>query len=111
MNIGALFHRVRLENPGPPVADGDGGYTEVWTALTPSPVWASIVPATARELERLVAGTVQASATHVVRVRFHPQITTETRLTYGTRVFSVTGIQNTDESDIELVLTCQEVVQ
>jgi SPP1 family predicted phage head-tail adaptor len=110
MDIGALRHRVIIENPGTAVADLDGGYTEVQTAAVPSPIWASIVPATARDLERVVASAVQSTATHVVTVRYHPAITTKTRLRFGSRVFAVTGVQNQDERNLELKLTCEEIV-
>lgn len=111
IGIGNLRHQVTLENPGPRVPDAEGGYTEAWTPLTPSPVWASIQPATARDLERRVASTMQSTATHIVTMRFHPQVTTKTRLTFGNRVFFVSGVQNTDERNVELVLACQEIVQ
>lgn len=110
MDIGALRHRVIIENPGGAVPDGDGGYTEVETAAQPSPIWASIVPATARDLERVIAGTVQSAATHIVTVRYHSGITTKTRLRFGSRIFSVTGVQNQDERNVELKLTCEEIV-
>lgn len=109
MDIGAIRHRVTLKNSSP-VPDGDGGFTEVLTTLTPATVWASIAPATARDLERVVAGTVESAATHLVRVRYHPGITTKTRLLYGSRMLNVTSVQNTDERKIELVLVCEEVV-
>jgi|SRR6185436_19711162 len=111
MKIGTLRHRVVLENPGTPVADGDGGFTLTWTALFPSPVAAAIVPATARDLERIVAGTVFGTATHLVTIRYHSGVTLQTRVTFGTRVFSVTGIQNWEERNISLTLVCVEVVQ
>lgn len=110
MDIGALRHRITLENPGTPVPDGDGGYTEAWTALSPATVNASIVPATAKDLERVVAGTVMATATHIVTMRYHNGVTTKTRVTFGTRVFSVTGVQNEDERNVKLTLVCEEIV-
>lgn len=111
MNAGALRHSVILENPGPSVPDGDGGFTQAWTPNLPSPVWASITPATARDLEGLIASSVQSMATHIVRMRYHANVTTQTRVTFGTRVFEVTGVQNPEERSIELVLICQERVQ
>jgi head-tail adaptor len=111
MDVGALRHLVTLENPGVDVPDGDGGYTQVDADLIPDQVWASIVPATARDMERVVANVaVQTTATHLVRVRYHPGITTQTKVLYGTRVLYVTGIQNVDERNIELVLVCTERV-
>lgn len=110
MNIGALRHLVTLENPGPAVPDADGGFTQTWTALTPPKVWAEIRPATARELERTVTGTVMATASHIVRMRYHPQVTTQTHLLFNGRTLNVTGVANQEERNIELVLTCVEVV-
>lgn len=111
MDIGALRHRVELQNPGAAVPDGDGGFTQTWSALSPSPVWVSITPASARELERLAAGTVLSTASHIVRGRFHPGVSTKTRIVFGTRLFSVTGVANTEEKNEEMILTAVEVVQ
>lgn len=107
---GAFTHRVSLDVSGTPVPDGDGGFTVPWTALTPSPVWAAIAPATVKNLER-VAATVVGIATHLVTIRYHSGVTLSTRVTYGVRVFTVLGIQNQDERNIEQTLLCAEVVQ
>jgi SPP1 family predicted phage head-tail adaptor len=111
VRAGALRHRITLQNPkSPPTPDGDGGYTEdPWTTLAAN-VPASIVPATARDLERVVAGTVQSSATHLVTIRYLAGVTTKTRVVFGTRLLSVTGVQNPEERNISLVLVCQESV-
>lgn len=110
MNVGALRHLVTLENPGAAVPDLDGGYTQTWMPLSPSQVWASINPATARDLERLVASTVQSTASHVIEMWYHAGVNTKTRITYGTRVFQVTGVQNPEERNIELRIAAEEVV-
>lgn len=110
MDIGALRHVVLLENPTGQVPDGEGGYTEGWAALSPARVPAAIKPATARDLERQVANSVQSTASHILTMRYVPGVTTATRITFGTRQFSVTGIQNTDERNIELVIAAVEKV-
>lgn len=122
MDIGSLRHKVLLQNPGAPVPDGDGGYTPAgWANLEPALWNCSINPATVRDLERVAAGTVISSATHIFKGRFHPQVTTKTRITKGprnvdgtlptgSREFSVTGVQNLEERNIELWLTAVEVV-
>jgi SPP1 family predicted phage head-tail adaptor len=107
MDVGSLRHRVTLQTPTS-AADGDGGYTDTWATLVT--VWASVVPATARDLERAVAGTVQSSATHLVTIRYLAGVTTKTRVLFGTRTLQVTGVQNPEERNISLVLVCQEVV-
>jgi SPP1 family predicted phage head-tail adaptor len=108
VRAGELRHLITLQTPSTAAPDGDGGFTNTWTDL--ATVWASIVPATARDLERVVAGTVQSSATHLVTIRYLAGVTTKTRVVFGSRLFSVTGVQNTDERNISLVLVCQESV-
>jgi hypothetical protein len=114
VNIGALRHRVSLTTPGPPVSDGDAGF--IRTPLTfASRVPASVVPATARNLERVVGNTVASMASHLVTIRFLPGVNTQTGLIFhdGTmdRPMSITGMHDTDERHIELILECREVVQ
>jgi head-tail adaptor len=108
--IGSKRHLVTLANPGTPVPDGDGGYTEVPAALSPASMYAEIKPATVRDLERVSAGTVLSTASHVVTMDYHSGVTTQTRVMFGTRTFSVTGIMNPEERNVETVLLCVEVV-
>jgi head-tail adaptor len=69
----------------------------------------SIQAATARNAERLVAGTIQTSATHLLRGDFHPGITTETRITYRGVQYEVQSVQNDDERDLSLTLICMAI--
>lgn len=91
--------------------DGDGGFTQSWTDLVPPALYVSIAPATARDLERVTAGTVLSTASHIVTAPYHPQITTKTRILFNGRVFSVTGVSNPEERSVELILACVEIVQ
>lgn len=103
-------HRVSLQNPGPSIPDGDGGSAQTWTDLVP-PAWqAQIAPATARDLERVTAGTVLTTATHVVTGPYRPDVTTATRVLFNGRQFSVVGVSNPEERNVELVLVCVEIV-
>ena len=110
LNIGRLNKRVSLANPGAPVANGDGGFTQAWTDASPATVWAAIQPATARDLERMAAGTVLSTASHILTMRYHAGVTTQTRVTFGTRLFSVTGVMNPEERNAETIALCVEVV-
>jgi len=103
------MHPVTLETPGDAVPDGDGGYTQ--SAARLASVYASITPATPHDLERTIAGTVASSATHLVWMHYLPGVTTQTRVLFGSRTFSVTGVQNQGERNVELVLMCEEVVE
>lgn len=108
--IGTYRHRVTVQNPGPPIPDGDGGYTEGWLDADPPELDVSITPATARDLENLTAGTVSATATHVIRGRYHSGITTATRLLFKGRALGVLYVGNPLELDRELVIVAAEVL-
>ena len=105
-------HRVRFDSPGPPTPDGDGGWTQPWIPLTPAEWRVAIRSATARDLENAVAGTVSATATHIVTGDYHPGVTVKTRLTklVDNRIFLVTGVQNVNEENETMVLVCDELV-
>lgn len=106
--IGELRHRITLSSAGTTTADGDGGYTQSTTSL--GSAWASIVPATAQALERLSAGTVRSTATHVIAMRYRSDVTTQTVITFGSRTFYVLGVSDPDERQIETVVIAAEVV-
>jgi len=101
---------VQLQNPGPAMPDGDGGFTHAYVDLDPAHLFLKLSPATAKDLERLAAGTVLSTATHIVKGPFHPQVTTETRLIYRGRVFHVTGGGSPDERRVEMELVAVELL-
>lgn len=107
---GERRHLVTVQAPGPPQPDGDGGFIETWNDLVPPQVYARIVPATARDLERTAAGTVIATASHLVTIPYHPQVTVASRIVFGTRILEITGIANRDERNIEQILICAEQI-
>jgi head-tail adaptor len=114
MAIGQYRHRVTLEAPSTSVPDGDGGYTTTYAPLDP-PEWdCAIESVSARDLEaigeRPGAGTVTTQASHAVTGRYHPGITTATRIGFNGRVFEVTSVRNIDERDITLRLLALELV-
>jgi head-tail adaptor len=113
MDIGSLNRRVTLERPSVPVPDGDGGFTQTWAALSPSPVWASIEQATPKTLERILGGAVLSQASKLVRLRFHPQVTQQTRLTWvdglGTHIAQATDVVNVKANGTEMVIVCSEL--
>lgn len=108
--IGTYRQLVTLEKEGKPVPDGDGGFTQPPIPLIPPTWYCAIQPATARDLERAAGGTVLAQATHIVRGRFRPDVTTEARVIFEGRTLNVVHVTNRDERKIELELLCAEVV-
>lgn len=108
ISTGLRDKHVTLENPGDPVPDGEGGYTEGWQFLWPPMAWAHIAPASATDLERAASGTVLSTATHLVTMLYHPGVTIETRISYGARKFQVTSVRNPDEANRELIIVAEE---
>jgi head-tail adaptor len=114
MNLGRMNKYVILENPTQ-VADGDGGYVETWVALNPREAHVDIHAAPGRTGERRIANTTVAQGTHEVIMRFHPQVTTRTRISWTDRAgtvrrINVVDVNDLDEMGVELRLTCVEVI-
>jgi head-tail adaptor len=110
MARGAYRHVVTFQNPAPAVADGDGSYTQSWIDLEPAAWPVSIEQATARDLERVAAGTVLSAASYLVRGDLHPGVTTQSRLLFKGRPMSITGVHNVQERDITMELIAVEQV-
>jgi SPP1 family predicted phage head-tail adaptor len=107
--VGHRPHRVTLQNPGPPIDNGDNGFTRTWTDLAPAAISVEIKPATQQDLERAAAGTAITTATHLVTGPFHPGVTTDTRLLFNGREFHVQSVQDPGERHVEMILLCTEV--
>jgi SPP1 family predicted phage head-tail adaptor len=108
---GQRRHTVTLQNPGPAVADADGGFTQTFSDLSPRSWQVEIKPATARDLERVTAGTAMASATHIVTGPYRADVTTKTRILFNGRLFFVVGVSNPKERGIETIALCNEIVE
>lgn len=114
--IGARQCRIQLQAPGPRVPDGDGEYTQTWSDLVPAYLFASLEPATAGSIERLAANTIAATASHLITIPFHAQVTTHCRVLYDdqwagrVRTFNISNVTNPAEDHRQLVLGCEEVV-
>lgn len=110
-NIGKKPHRVSLQNPTAPVRDSDGQPTNGWYDLNPPAVQARIEDATAAAMERVAGGgAVTATATHIVTISFHLEVTNQTRVLYNGRRFNVTSVVDVEMLHTELKLLCVEEV-
>ena len=114
VETGRMTHYVILENPGAPTVDAYGGYTETFAALNPREWWCRIKAGPGRTGERRISNTVVAAATHEVVGRWHPQVSTSTRIRWtdqgGTaRTLSVVDVENIDERGEYMRLSCVEV--
>lgn len=85
--------------------DGGGGYTE--TPTDSDPIWAYIEPLEGDEqLQAMQTGMVRP---HRFTIRYRPGLTSATRVVYGSRVFDVKSVVDTDEAHAELVILADEV--
>lgn len=108
--IGAFRHFVTLDTAGTPQPDGAGGYTEPPIPLTPATWFCSIQAASARDLERVGVGAISATATHILRGRYHAQLTNAARVHFGDRTFAVESVHDRDERRIELEVIARELL-
>ena len=104
-SIGKMRYRVKVENPTN-TRDSGGGLAQSYTTF--SNIYANIKPTNANSTYR--QGIVTEKVTHEVTMRYMDNISTNSRVTYGTRNFNVRGIINVDERDRFLKLLCEEGV-
>jgi head-tail adaptor len=103
-SIGQARHLVTFEDPGDPVPDGEGGYTATPTPLVPPTWYVRVRPATAKDAEKVTAGTVITHVSHIVHGRFHPGVTTRTRMYHKGHTYQITSVVNLDDRDREMEL-------
>ena len=101
LRLGALRQAVTLSQPGAPVPDGDGGFTQPYVPLDPPLWWCAIKAVTPRPSESTIGGTVTAHATHIVNGRYHPGITSQTRLVWTDHAAAVHTAEVIDVDDTE----------
>jgi len=108
MGIGNFRHVGTIQAPES-VPDGDGGTIETWVDRPPAwPI--DIRPATVRDLERQTAGTIVATATHVIHGRYRADVDVKCRVVFEGRVFQVTGLARPFERPINLLLFAKETI-
>ena len=107
--IGQRLHRARFENPGAPVPDGKGGYRDGPPVLV-TELSVDIAPARSGDQERFGPGTVISHGSYLVSAPYATGITTQTRMVFNGRVFSVLGVSNRDERNAELTILCDELL-
>jgi head-tail adaptor len=90
--------------------DGAGGYTETWQDLNPATWKVSIEPAAAADLERVAGGTVLTQQTSIVRGRYHPGVSTGTRMLYNGKTYAITGAVPVTGRPPEMALAAVETV-
>lgn len=112
-------HRVTVQNPDPPVPDGDGGWTQDWHDLDPAQLWVAIRDTLVQSVEQSRSGAVIGLATRTLESAFHPDVTTQTRILHdgticacGTpdAVYSVLSVTSDAARRVQMTLQVAEVV-
>ena len=106
--IGDFRHLVDLVEPGPPQQDAGGGWIDTWVALDPPQWYCSIQAASLRDLQRISGGTVSATATHLLRGHYHPQLSAKARIVFRDRTFDVQSVHDVDQRQLTVEVICAE---
>jgi hypothetical protein len=112
---GARTNAVRIDAPGAPIPDGDGGFTEQWTTVIDS--WpCAISSATAANQERQIAGTIETLATHRLSGDYLPQVNALCRMflltdpEHAPRRFDVLSVVAVGEQRFEMNVLAAEYI-
>ncbi len=105
MNAGKRRHRVTIEKKTE-TAGTYGEPLEVWTSIGRR--WANIVPLSSHQL--VEAQKIESRVSDTISMRYHATISTQHRITFGTRLFSIESARNPDERGRETVLRCWEII-
>jgi SPP1 family predicted phage head-tail adaptor len=95
--------RVTIQNVSQ-ATDNQGGFTETWPDGASVSAW--IQPMKGHE--RFQAMQMQTPMTHKIVMRYRTDVTTASRLKYGSRIFWVREVLNPDEAGHFLEIKAQE---
>lgn len=85
--------------------DGGGGYTE--SPADTGPFWAHVEPL--EGAEQIQAMQTGMQRPHRFTMRYQPGMTGATRIVYGSRIFDVKSVVDSDERHRELIVLADEV--
>lgn len=108
---GGLRHRVQIirHNPNPP--QNETGETIEQDAAGQYR-WAKIeTPTTTTGYEKYRAVEVIEDVSHIVTIRYTPEISTADQLRYRGRTLDIASMIDPDELHIDLILFCKEIVE
>lgn len=105
---GQRRHAVTVQNPTR-TADTEGGFTEAWVDATPSTWMVAMQSATDRALERVMAGSVQSRASHIVSGHYRSDVSTRSRLVLDDVYLYVRDVNDVNMLGVELIAVCEGV--
>jgi len=103
MKSGKLRHRVTIQKKSV-ARDAYGSETVTW--LEEAVVWASVEPIAGREY--FMSQQMQSDVTHRIIIRYYAGVIPSYRIKFGTRIFDIMSVINTEERNREMVLMARE---
>lgn len=105
--IGPMRQRITIQAESA-ASDSQGGYTRSWT--TAATVWADVRPVSASEIRSADALDGRVLLRAIVRYTSETAAITSAnhRISYDSRTFNITGVQNPDGRKRYLELTLEE---
>jgi len=98
-----LRHKIEIQKKTTtPVAGA--GYDESWIAFA-NP-FAAVDALAGRELE--LAKQIHAETTHLITIRYRPNVTTDKRIVFRNRIFRINAALNPEERNYKLLVHCTE---
>lgn len=97
----AIYFQVKSS-----VSDGQGGYTDTWTDVSPVR-WAAVIPMKADKVQEYRSTNVHA--THHVKVNGLTDVPKFSRIRFGSRIFNILFCENIQERSFEKWITCEEI--
>ena len=101
--IGELRTRLVIQTKTR-TTDSMGGGTVTWATF--STVWGSVEQKGANEA--FWAKHLEHRVTHKIVIRYLSGVTSDMRISYGSRFFQIKGIMNWEEKNRYLILNCEE---
>ena len=105
VRAGRLRHRVTIQSRSQSLNEY-GEPSNSWASA--GSVWAAVEPA--RQGEGKEADGRQATATHLVTIRYLAGVDPTDRVVFGSRTLDIVGVANPEERNDRLLLTCRERV-
>ena len=89
--------------------DGMGGTTVTWPAELHLEVWASVLPLTLSERERLASLQITAMQSYRVVMRYRTDLTTKERLSWRGKTLQIHTVTDDVSAKKRTVLECTEI--
>ena len=103
VEIGEMRNRIIIQSQTR-TADSMGGFTVAWAEF--KTVWAKVEPMSASQV--FWARHLEHRVTHRITMRYLAGVTSDMRISFGSRIFHIKGIRNIEERNRFMELVAEE---